>query len=197
MGSGPTLVKPTASIYVGALDVIQEGSFDSLVVCSNNHPSNISEKAPGHGPKTLYLVCPSGKLGSRALRQQLHLLPSFLKPFISSQDRCNILFTCPSGNDLAVGAALVALCLFFLADGQSTQTHFQVRLFGPIIKLETGSIKHEKDQNGPELIDKTFIRQRLTWITTSKPDANPSRATLLAVNSFLLKETRSNSMNTA
>jgi tRNA A64-2'-O-ribosylphosphate transferase len=40
----------------------------------------------------------------------------------------------------------------------------------------------------PELyMDKQFIRQRLAWIITSKPDANPSRATLQSVNAFLLQ----------
>ncbi|KAI9818432.1 MAG: hypothetical protein M1827_000491 [Pycnora praestabilis] len=36
-------------------------------------------------------------------------------------------------------------------------------------------------------IDKKFIRQRLSWIITSKPDVNPSRSTLQSVNSFLME----------
>ena len=36
-------------------------------------------------------------------------------------------------------------------------------------------------------IDKAFIRRRLAWITTAIPEANPSRSTLQAVNSFLIR----------
>ena len=36
-------------------------------------------------------------------------------------------------------------------------------------------------------IDKSFIRRRLAWITTAIPEANPSRSTLQAVNSFLIR----------
>lgn len=36
-------------------------------------------------------------------------------------------------------------------------------------------------------IDKQFIRQRLSWIVASKQDVNPSRATLQAVNAFLMQ----------
>ena len=36
-------------------------------------------------------------------------------------------------------------------------------------------------------IDKSFIRRRLAWITNAKPDSNPSRSTLQAVNSFLME----------
>lgn len=35
-------------------------------------------------------------------------------------------------------------------------------------------------------IDKGFIRRRLAWLTMAKPDVNPSRATLQAVNGFLM-----------
>lgn len=45
-----------------------------------------------------------------------------------------------------------------------------------------GSVQLKHDR----YIDKQFIKQRLAWITSSKPDANPSRATLQAVNSFLM-----------
>jgi len=37
-------------------------------------------------------------------------------------------------------------------------------------------------------IDKTFIRKRLSWITSAVPAANPSRTTLTAVNAFLMKQ---------
>ena len=40
--------------------------------------------------------------------------------------------------------------------------------------------------NSNPTIDKSFIRRRLAWITTAIPEANPSRSTLQAVNSFLI-----------
>jgi tRNA A64-2'-O-ribosylphosphate transferase len=44
----------------------------------------------------------------------------------------------------------------------------------------------KRDTQKPK-IDKKFIRRRLGWISTSLPNANPSRATLQSVNSFLMK----------
>ena len=35
-------------------------------------------------------------------------------------------------------------------------------------------------------IDKTFIKQRLAWITAARPTANPARGLLNAVNSVLM-----------
>ena len=37
-----------------------------------------------------------------------------------------------------------------------------------------------------QAIDKSFIRQRLAWLTGSKSDVNPSGATMQAVNGFLM-----------
>ena len=77
-----------------------------------------------------------------------------------------ILFTCATAKDISVGAALAALCLHFNGDGSLCQS---------------------KDGRSAKIIDKVFIRQRLAWITTSKADANPSRETLQAVNSYLMR----------
>lgn len=43
------------------------------------------------------------------------------------------------------------------------------------------------DSRTSAAIDKSFVRRRLAWITSAIPDANPSRSTLQAVNSFLMK----------
>jgi len=36
------------------------------------------------------------------------------------------------------------------------------------------------------VVDKTYIRRRLAWITTAREGANPARAFLNGVNAFLM-----------
>jgi len=49
---------------------------------------------------------------------------------------------------------------------------------------DTGSQEINPD---PQSIDKTMIKKRLAWISSSMPDVNPSRATLQSVNAFLIQ----------
>jgi tRNA A64-2'-O-ribosylphosphate transferase len=73
-----------------------------------------------------------------------------------------LVVACESGKDASIGVALALLCLFFDAQGQLTSKQNEQR------------------------IDKAFIRGRLGWISTALPDANPNRATLQSVNSYLM-----------
>ncbi|KAL8703655.1 MAG: hypothetical protein Q9201_003167 [Fulgogasparrea decipioides] len=172
-GSSAILVKPTECIYIGPLASARPDEWDAIIVCNhinpfpNTYPSTaIATTNANIKSKILHLPCHAGKRGSRALRNLLHLIPPFVSSLHDSQQpkSTRILFACPTGKDLSTGAALVALCLFFNDDG--------------------GFEDSGGDKAG---INKSFIRRRLTWITTSIPQANPSRETLQAVNSFLMK----------
>ncbi|KAL0955703.1 hypothetical protein HGRIS_001923 [Hohenbuehelia grisea] len=112
--------------------------------------------------KTLRFKIPEGKKGqARFLRK---VLPESL-PFIAAHLRKGnrVCISCPSGKDTSVGLALVGLQLFFDGDGQFVS------------------------QGRPSSIaTKQSIRQRLEWIISSRPEANPSRSTLQRVNEFIL-----------
>jgi tRNA A64-2'-O-ribosylphosphate transferase len=111
------------------------------------------------------------KKGSRNLREALQTITDFANDFWSRTDFERgegsdrpIMITCESGKDLSIGVALALTCLFFDGEG----------------KLRRGDIRKPR-------IDKAFVRRRLGWISTSMPDANPSRSTLQSVNSFLME----------
>lgn len=110
------------------------------------------------------------KLGSRNLRAALPTIVDFVQKLQADSktgnglDDKHMVLACESGKDLSVGVALVLLCLFFDGDGAFL-----------------------KDGTDRAKIDKAFIRRRLGWISMSMSDANPSRATLQSVNSFLME----------
>lgn len=154
----------TTGIHIASnLDTVQTQDYDGLMSLSSN-PSSPLESAPDRtacGP-ILHISCKPGKLGSRALRTHLNSIITFLGVIFASHKSPSILIMCHNGNDLAVGVALTALCLFY-DDNDDPKT--------------TAS----KDP-----IDKTIIRRRLAKITSAKPTANPSRATLQSVHAFLM-----------
>ncbi|KAK7534335.1 tRNA a64-2'-o-ribosylphosphate transferase-like protein [Phyllosticta citribraziliensis] len=104
-----------------------------------------------------HLKCTTGKLGSRDLRVALPALEAFMRDLPRDS---SLVVSCETGKDISVGVALAVLCLY--ADERGTRT------LAP----------------NPS-INKPFIKQRLSWIMTSFPDAKPSRATLQSVNAFL------------
>lgn len=159
-----TLIQPTSSLYVSASQNIDFSSFDTVISCT---PEPLSQSALKNAGVTnyLHLPCQHGKLGSRDLRTQLpalHLLASASALHTKSSQKT--LICCPTGKDLSVGTALAFLCLY---------------------ANEEGTINLQK-AGEPRTIDKTLIKQRLSWITTSAPALNPSRATLQSVNSVLM-----------
>ncbi|KAL9038655.1 MAG: hypothetical protein Q9214_005194 [Letrouitia sp. 1 TL-2023] len=174
VGNDAVLIKPTNSTYVGSLSAVSKNCrFDAVVICSEIASHKISTDTStvlNKATPLLRLECPGGKLGSRALRRQLHLLSPFLSAQFNNHQNPRILFSCPKDNDLAIGTALVALCLFYGDDGQVDES-----------RLTRGQ------ETSGNMIDKQLIRQRLVWITTAKPSANLSRSTLQAVNSFLMQ----------
>lgn len=105
--------------------------------------------------------CRTGKLGSRDLRKAL---PSILNRVSAWKDVTAICINCADGRDISVGIALAVLCRC-----SNDQGVWAMDL---------------PDQR----ISKLLIKQRLSWIMMSCPDAKPSRATLQSVNEVLMSE---------
>ena len=164
----PVLVRPTTKLFVSSSHNVNLQSFSTIISCT---PSILTTTKPEDlQKKYLHLSCGTGKLGSRDLRTHLALLSSF---FSSLPDEIgNILICCPTGKDLSVGVALTILCLY--TDDK-----------GIISRERTG-----------KKVDKKFIKQRLTWLTTTSPTLNPSRGTLQSVNAFLMPDPYSTAKDT-
>lgn len=109
-----SLVTLTKGIYLCTLDAARQAQgFDGIISCIDNTiPNHNAEANPAIHGKRLNLQCGSGKLGSRALRNQLGRIPPFITTLTPHTHVPRILFACSSGTDLAVGAALVVICLF-------------------------------------------------------------------------------------
>jgi len=156
----PVLVKPTTNLFIASNSAAAgEASKDYQLVISSG-PSPVATLSNRSSDCYLHLKCSMGKTGSRQLRMELPKLRSLRASIRAST---NILVTCPSGKDFAIGIALAVLCEHY-SDKGTTRTSFE---------------------DAPSL-SKTTIRHRLSWIMVSLPDAAPSRATLQSVNSFLL-----------
>lgn len=123
------------------------------------------------------------KVASRNLRVALASICRFATQYLhhsntghapeTSQPK-RILIACETGGkDLAVGVALALLCWCFDDDA------------GKLIRNVDDSTS---DENAVELrgFNKTLIKVRLGRIMTAMPEANPNRATLQSVNSFLM-----------
>lgn len=157
----PTLIKPTASVFVGDESTIKQAipTMDVLVYCGPTVEPEIRERIEKRGGKVVHLSCTSGKNGSRQLRASLNHLEDLSK---ISQPNSKILVAGQDDKDMAVGAALAIICSFVDENGKLDCTNRQ------------------------PTANKVEIKKRLSWIIVSKPDAAPSRATLQSVNSYLM-----------
>ncbi|KAI9149406.1 2'-O-ribosyl phosphate transferase RIT1 [Paramyrothecium foliicola] len=107
------------------------------------------------------------KAASRNLRLALPEICSFASQFLSglsSSDapRGDLVIACESGKDLSVGTALALSCYLFDEQGSFRTPDKDVSFTKSLVKIRLGSIM------------------------TTFPEANPSRATLQSVNSFLM-----------
>ena len=192
-GDGDAVRLGSTSLYIGTIsNTLTPELYDGIIVCSNVSPSKPGptlENARKNGTRLLHFLCSDGKLGSRALRSHLPLLLPFFRSLTFGDKPRKILSACSTGKDLSVGVALAVLCLFFDDDcvlTPYTSKHPSVILTGylllSLIRAWADNLKVETSK----AIDKSIIRRRLTYITTVKPDANPSRSTLQSVNAFLM-----------
>ncbi|KAL1891537.1 tRNA A64-2'-O-ribosylphosphate transferase [Sporothrix stenoceras] len=110
------------------------------------------------------------KIIGRNLRYGLFLIREHVVTFLKKDGdntppkRLRVL--CPTGRDISVGTALGLFCYFF---------------------DDAGEVKDISSFPLPRgIFNKDLIRVRLARIMTAMPHANPSRATLQSVNSFLM-----------
>ncbi|TVY90173.1 Uncharacterized protein LAWI1_G004497 [Lachnellula willkommii] len=162
-GGGARCVEPTAKLFVTQISAITTEDGDLTIFL---RPTATKEGTWMTSATRLDIGLGPHKVGSRNLRAALPFIVAFVERNASRLEEqsavaSRIVISCESGKDLAIGVALALLCLFFDGEGK-----FQ-------------------EKTNPT-IDKSFIRSRLGWISTSMPDANPNRATLQSVNSFLM-----------
>ncbi|WEW56644.1 tRNA A64-2'-O-ribosylphosphate transferase [Emydomyces testavorans] len=151
-----TLIRPTKTIFIGGSGILDSLTtpFDLTIDCHGNPEAS-------HGTR-LNLGCAVGKLGSRHLRKVLGNIENFMSSHLDEDASRSVVVAGDTGKDLAVGTALMILCLFFNDNGSYTR------------------------QRG-EPANKQYIRQRLAWIVSSKHDVNPSRSTLQSINWYLME----------
>ena len=183
----------SSSLYIGTIrNTSSSELYDGIIVCDNVSPSKPGPKpvdARKNGTRILHFLCSDGKLGSRALRSQLPLLLPFIRSLTVGEKPPKILMACFTGKDLSVGVALAVLCLFFDDDCKLTlYTSGYHSAISPscLVPSLTKAWADVFRAETSKAIDKSIIRRRLTYITTAKPDANPSRSTLQSVNAFLM-----------
>ncbi|KAH9827317.1 tRNA a64-2'-o-ribosylphosphate transferase [Teratosphaeria destructans] len=157
----PILVKPTTTLWIANNSAAEQlhRDYDVVITCDTSPSTSLAEAMKS---RYIQLACSTGKNGSRQLRTELSKL-SALDDIFANTSGQKILVTCQTGKDLAVGAALAVICRFVGGDG---------------------SLRSDRSVAG--VLNKDAIKQRLSWIMVSLPDASPSRATLQSVNAFLL-----------
>ncbi|KAI8410325.1 hypothetical protein FOFC_10179 [Fusarium oxysporum] len=156
-----TQIKLTPHLSVCPLPLPANPSECRIVVTQDTTPKDNWIKS-----KT-YMQAGLGKnkLASRNLRTSLPEICDFAAKYLASATEPNqqqIIVACESGRDLSVGVALAISCYLFDDGGN--------------IRKSTEDVSFTK----------TFIKSRLGVIMTANPGANPSRATLQSVNSFLM-----------
>lgn len=176
-----TLIRNTTWLYVAADRVLNDASkytpFEFIIHCSMNSNKAVAACMKS---KYLHLTCHAGKAGSRDLRKELDKLQSRPNPATSPKT----LVCCPTGTDLSLGVGLALLCLQPAGSAPPQEACNAFHAASREARIGTAQQAGLRDKS----VTKDFIRQRLTWITTSCPNAQPSRATLLAVNDFLMSK---------
>ncbi|KAI5303301.1 hypothetical protein KEM55_000618 [Ascosphaera atra] len=181
----PVRILPTQNVYVGKrppagapqafpeFDVVIDCIAEPALAPDDVAAATVSPLPPPQRPNQLNLGLQPGKLGARNLRKILPSVIDFVASHLTSTTPADnpksILVLDDSGKDLAVGVALAVICVFYDDQGRYCRAPGAAA---------AGKMK---------AIDKEFIRQRLAWIVSSKSDANPARATLQSVNSFLME----------
>ncbi|KAK5993635.1 hypothetical protein PT974_07070 [Cladobotryum mycophilum] len=137
-----------------------------IVLTQNTTPKESWIKSPTH----IEVGLGKNKNASRNLRLALPDICDFASKYLQSRpyskddsgESGQLVVACDSGKDISVGAALALSCYLFDDNGQ-----FRV----PAADAS---------------FTKTLVKVRLGTIMTVYPEANPSRATLQSVNSFLM-----------
>jgi tRNA A64-2'-O-ribosylphosphate transferase len=164
-GSQLTPIGPGQRMAIGTIDAAETDAQESdIVITTSSKESEVLRSK--FKARYLHLILADGKVGSRQLRHSLPNLIASVKAQLSASPTSRIVVADVSGRDQGVGVALAVLCLFITDDGD-------VR---PVDEVK----------EPPNGLNKQIIKQKLSWISVAKPDANPSRTTLQSVNAFLL-----------
>ncbi|KAF8807061.1 initiator tRNA phosphoribosyl transferase [Phlegmacium glaucopus] len=160
----------------GVSDTVNVDNMEFIILTSSMQDEPISK------PRKTYIPVVAGKRGhSQFLRTVLPTAVTFIRDGLAEEKR--ICIACDSGKDLSVGVALAALQLFFQDNGHLVP-------MDPVSTLNQGAFYYHLPAQSRGLTgivaNKKSIRTRLEWIIASRPQANPSRATLKRVNEFLL-----------
>lgn len=102
------LIRPTKNVFIQKTPSSPKSpvGFDLVINCAGKH------RWYDGNPSGLDLGCGQGKLGSRDLRAALVSVREFVSLRVK-HDHCSLLVAAQDGLDLAVGTALMILCLFY------------------------------------------------------------------------------------
>ncbi|KAK4127819.1 initiator tRNA phosphoribosyl transferase [Parathielavia appendiculata] len=163
-GKDEGLKEVVERIFVGRLGArVDEGACVVRLV-----PEMTDRKGWVKGKRCLEVGIGKGKGASRVLRDALPKICEFVLAYLrrpeTGEDEAprKVVVLCESGKDLSVGVALTVYCWCFDDDGKVRPDDSEVSF------------------------NKAAIRVRLGHIVTAHPEANPNRATLQSVNSFLM-----------
>ena len=160
-------LKPTSCLFVSLLSTVEASETEANTRLITLLPKVTQETTWTTSKTRLDVGLGPHKLGSRNLRLALPAIIDFASSVFyqegQPQTERHMVIACETGKDLSIAVALALLCLFFNDEGEL--------------------LPERRDSS---VINKAFIRHRLGWISTSMPDANPNRASLQSVNSFLM-----------
>ncbi len=167
-----TRILPTSNIYIAVGPLEKVDGFDLVINCQGD--------VQGSNSDIVFLHCRPSKLGSKDLRDKLPLAVDAAMNQLSKHSKSKILITCSTGQDLSAGVAVAILCLLYSEEGESCTFL--------LVSHQTNNELLGQLRKSTEIpvLNKQLVKRRLAWVTCSKADANPSRATLQAVNSFLM-----------
>ncbi|KAK3308828.1 tRNA A64-2'-O-ribosylphosphate transferase [Chaetomium strumarium] len=170
-GEDVAVVKRVAppGLFVGTLAAKERSLRDAACVVAVV-PGNTEHSEWVKGPAHMEVGLRKSKTASRLLRDALPRICDFVLRYLKKSEtgengpsgEKKVVVLCESGKDLSVGVALAVYCWCF---------------------DDSGNIRPDDNRVS---FNKTAIRVRLGHIVTSFPEANPSRATLQSVNSFLM-----------
>lgn len=164
------LTQVAPGLLVGTLAVSREPLLLDEGACVVALLGKVTEKAAWvRSSSHLEVGLGRSKAGSRQLREGLPMVCEFVERYLArstaGEGGKKVVLLCETGKDLSVGVALALSCWCFADDG---------------------NVRPDGSGGGSEAFTKSFIRVRLGRMMTAMPDANPSRATLQSVNSFLM-----------
>jgi tRNA A64-2'-O-ribosylphosphate transferase len=156
-------VQLTTNISVCPLSSIPSSNTKSECYISFTQSSTPKETWV-QSPRHMRVGLGKAKAASRNLRLALPDICDFVSKFMADEaENKQIIVACETGKDFSVGTALAISCYLFDEDGK----------FRGVPDREVS-------------FTKTVIKSRLGGFMTTFPAANPSRATLQSVNSFLM-----------